>query len=70
MPKKIREIKKILKDAGFRPVPGKGSHEKWTHPLLKKHIVVAGKDSSDAMKYLEKQVEQSLTEIERIETEK
>ncbi|MEL7352532.1 MAG: type II toxin-antitoxin system HicA family toxin [Cyanobacteria bacterium P01_A01_bin.116] len=69
MPKKIREIRKILRKAGFKSVPGKGSHEKWVHPLLENHIVVAGKDGSDAKAYLEKQVEQSLKSIKQKEGE-
>lgn len=63
MPKKIREIRKILKKAGFTSVPGKGSHEKWVHPLLVEHIVVAGKDGSDAKVYLEKQVKRLTEEV-------
>ena len=34
MPKKIRELKNILRKAGFSEKSGKGSHTKWTHPLL------------------------------------
>ncbi|WP_322743355.1 type II toxin-antitoxin system HicA family toxin [Sphaerospermopsis aphanizomenoides] len=32
MPNKIRELKKMLKKAGFIERPGKGSHTNWTHP--------------------------------------
>jgi predicted RNA binding protein YcfA (HicA-like mRNA interferase family) len=34
MPKKIREVKKILKEAGFLMREGKGSHSNWKHPQL------------------------------------
>lgn len=67
MPKKIREIRKILRKAGFIAVQGKGSQEKWIHPLLADHIVVAGKDGSDAKAYLEKQVKQLIEAVKRKE---
>jgi len=51
MPKKIREIKAILKEAGFVARLGKGSHSNWKHPLLV--ITVARKDGDDAPRYLE-----------------
>ena len=63
MPKKLGEIRKILKDAGFVSVQAKGSHEKWVHPMLKRPIVLSGKDSKDARKYLEQQVNRALDEI-------
>ncbi|WP_081603102.1 type II toxin-antitoxin system HicA family toxin [Fortiea contorta] len=49
--------------AGFSYKPAKGSHSKWTHPLLSKAIIIAGKDSSDAKPYLEKQVNKALEEL-------
>jgi predicted RNA binding protein YcfA (HicA-like mRNA interferase family) len=56
MPKKIRELKSLLKQAEFTFQPAKGSHSKWTHPQLSQSIIIAGKDGSDAKFYLEKQV--------------
>ena len=56
MPKKIREIKAMLRKAGFKYDPGKGSHSKWKHPKLDSYIVIARKDGADAPRYLEKQV--------------
>ncbi len=32
MPKKIRELKEMLRQSGFTQRPGKGSHTNWTHP--------------------------------------
>lgn len=43
MSKKIGELKKILKKAGFTVKPAKGSHSKWTHPKLSQSIIIAGK---------------------------
>jgi len=39
MPRKIRELKAQIAHEGFVYLPkrGKGSHERWRHPLLKKH---------------------------------
>jgi predicted RNA binding protein YcfA (HicA-like mRNA interferase family) len=69
MAKKIRELKSLLLKAGFTYKPAKGSHTKWTHPKLPKAIIIAGKDSSDAKPYLEKQVNELLATLKRIEEE-
>lgn len=34
MPKKIRELKKLLQQAGFTQRMEKGSHTNWYHPLF------------------------------------
>ncbi|MBD2438734.1 type II toxin-antitoxin system HicA family toxin [Nostoc sp. FACHB-110] len=67
MPKKIRELKSLLLQAGFTYKPAKGSHSKWIHPLLPQAIIIAGKDGSDAKAYLEKQVNEALAELEKIQ---
>jgi len=56
MPKKIRELKQLLRKAGFSELPGKGSHTNWIHPLYSGKITVSGKDSADAKRYQEKEV--------------
>ncbi|MBD6618726.1 type II toxin-antitoxin system HicA family toxin [Komarekiella sp. 'clone 1'] len=48
MPKKIRELKSLLLQAGFSYRPGKGSHTNWYHPLLPGRVTISGKDGSDA----------------------
>ena len=63
MPKKIRELKTMLQQAGFTYKPAKGSHSKWIHPKLSKSIIIAGKDGNDAKIYLEKQVNEALEEL-------
>jgi predicted RNA binding protein YcfA (HicA-like mRNA interferase family) len=60
MPKKVRELKAILLKVGFVYIPAKGSHGKWRHPNLFQAIIIAGKDGSDAKRYLEKQVAQAI----------
>lgn len=54
MPKKIRELKSILKKAGFTLLKdrGKGSHTVWEHPNVEKNVILSGKDSKDAQNFL------------------
>ena len=69
MPKKIRELKSILRKAGFKEKSGKGSHTKWSHSLLKGKIVLSGNDGSDAKAYQEKDVETALEKLKKIREE-
>ncbi|GET40633.1 hypothetical protein MiSe_54440 [Microseira wollei NIES-4236] len=41
MPKKIRELKKLLLKAGFTYRQGKGSHQVWNHSQLIQPIAIA-----------------------------
>jgi predicted RNA binding protein YcfA (HicA-like mRNA interferase family) len=68
MPRKIRELKAQIKREGFIYLPkrGKGSHERWRHPLLRKTLTIAGKDGDDVPPYLEKQLQQLLNEIKTL----
>ena len=66
MPKKIRELKNILRKAGFSEKSGKGSHTKWTHPLLSGTIILSGKDAKDAKLYQEKDVDKALKKLNNI----
>jgi predicted RNA binding protein YcfA (HicA-like mRNA interferase family) len=65
MPKKIRELKKLLTQAGFEQIPkrGKGSHTMWTHPLYNGRITLSGKDGKDAERYQEKDVNRAIKEV-------
>jgi predicted RNA binding protein YcfA (HicA-like mRNA interferase family) len=67
MPRKIRELKSLLLKAGFTYKPAKGSHGKWSHPRLSKSIIIAGKDGSDTKTYLEKQVDEALDTLKKLE---
>ena len=69
MPKKIRELKQQLQQAGFVLLPrrGKGSHSYWTHELLPKPIVLSGKDGGDAKPYQERKVAEALNALEQIQ---
>lgn len=66
MPRKIRELKAQIMREGFVLLPkrGKGSHERWLHPLLRKTLTIPGKNGDDVPRYLEKQVTQLLVELE------
>ena len=66
MPKKIRELKAMLKKAGFQYRPGKGDHNIWTHALIPgRKVTLAGNDGDDARKYMEKDVQAAIREVER-----
>ena len=65
MPKKIRELKKMLQKAGFQQAPGKGSHTNWIHPLYSGKVTISGKDGSDAKPYQEKETKQAIQEVNR-----
>jgi predicted RNA binding protein YcfA (HicA-like mRNA interferase family) len=66
MPRKIREFKAQIAQEGFVFLPkrGKGSHERWRHPMLGKTITIPGKDGDDVPIYLENQLKKLLTIIE------
>jgi predicted RNA binding protein YcfA (HicA-like mRNA interferase family) len=68
MPRKIREFKAQITQEGFVYLPkrGKGSHERWRHPLLRKTLTVPGKNGDDVPVYLENQLAKFLTEIKAL----
>lgn len=65
MPKKVRELKQILRQEGFTELTGKGSHTNWIHPLYNGKLTISGKDGDDAKRYLEKAVQDALKEVRR-----
>ncbi len=68
MPKKIRELKAMLRKAGFECVRTRGSHERWIHPDLPElPVTLAGKDGKDAKPYLEKLVNEALQQLDNQE---
>ena len=71
MPRKIRELKTQIVREGFVYLPkrGKGSHERWRHPLLKETLTIPGKDGDDVPLYLEKQLAKLLTILKLREDE-
>ncbi len=67
MPKKIRELKKLLRKAGFDQRTGKGSHTNWYHPLYSGRITISGKDGNDAKDYQENEVLKAIKEVKKRE---
>ncbi|MCL1466004.1 type II toxin-antitoxin system HicA family toxin [Argonema galeatum] len=68
MPKKIRDLKSLLLKAGFVYRSAKGSHSRWYHTLLPGDpITISGKDGDDAKAYLEKEVNQKLAKLQKIQ---
>ncbi len=65
MPRKIRELKADLRQAGFAERPGKGSHTVWSHPHFRGRLVLAGNDGDDAKPYQEKDVRSALSRVLR-----
>ncbi|MGI0479720.1 type II toxin-antitoxin system HicA family toxin [Geminocystis sp. CENA526] len=63
MPKKVKELKKILIQAGFKQIPGKGSHTNWIHENYLGKITLSGNDGADAKKYQEKLIKIAILEV-------
>ena len=56
MPRKIRDLTRDLRDAGFVPLPnrGKGDHERWEHPQVPgTQVGLDGRGGDDAKHYQE-----------------
>jgi predicted RNA binding protein YcfA (HicA-like mRNA interferase family) len=64
MAKKIRQLKSMLRKAGFTCQAGKESHTKWVHPGRKAPVVLSGKDGADAKPYQEREVRPALADVE------
>ena len=71
MPRKIRELKAQIVREGFVYLPkrGRGSHERWQHPFLRKTLTIPGKDGADVPIYLEKQLAKLLSALEELRKE-
>lgn len=67
MPQKIRELKQMLRRAGFSERPGKGSHTNWTHRLYLGKITLSGNDGNDAKPYQEQKIASALAQVRRRE---
>jgi len=65
MPRKIRELIKDLKRAGFVDRGGKGNHKNFVHPNVIRPVTISGNDSDDAKHYQEKTVRQAIEESKR-----
>lgn len=61
MPKKIRELIKIVESYGFVNRGGKGSHRNFLHPSGVK-ITISGNPGDDAKQYQESEVKKVVKE--------
>jgi len=66
MVRKIRELKRELKELGFRPLKkrGKGDHEVWWHEEANITLPVDGRDSDDVHDYQERQLKKAKEKID------
>ena len=57
-PERFRELKAQIAREEFVYLSkrGKGSHERWRHPLLRKTLTISGKDGDDVPLYEEETV--------------
>ena len=67
----MRQIKADLSRAGFTQdtKQGKGSHSKWTHPLVRGSVILSGHDGDDVLPYQEKYAREALRRL-RVAKEK
>jgi predicted RNA binding protein YcfA (HicA-like mRNA interferase family) len=65
MPQKIRELKQMLRQAGFTEIAGKGSHTNWVHPNYLGKLTISGQNSADAKRYQEKAVREAIAETQQ-----
>ena len=65
MPRKIRELIKDLRAAGFDEIPGggKGSHRKFVHERYAGAVTLSGQSGDDAKSYQESQARQAIEEV-------
>jgi hypothetical protein len=70
VPRKIRQLKADLRNAGFVELKGrgKGSHTVWEHPVLAGTLTLSGNDGDDARPYQERNVQQAITATQRSES--
>jgi len=62
MPRKIRDLVRDLKKAGFVERGGRGSHRNFVHPNVTKPVTVSGNPNDDARHYQEKAVQLAIEE--------
>lgn len=64
LPRKLRELRRDLRQAGCVKIRQEGSHETWTHPVAPEvKVTLAGADGQDAKHYQEEQVSEALRAI-------
>lgn len=68
MPRKLRQLKADLRQAGAYQTTQRGSHMKWKHAHLPAEVLIlSGHDGDDADLYQERQVQRFLRLIAQAE---
>ena len=65
MPRKLRDLVRDLRKAGFVDRGGKGSHRNFVHPKVRKPITLSGQEGADALAYQESAVRLAIEESKR-----
>ena len=65
VPRKVRELIRDLKKAGFVDRRGRGSHKNFVHPNVRKAITISGNEGDDALHYQEKAVRLAIEEAQQ-----
>ena len=65
MPRKVRDLIRDLKKAGFSDKGGKGSHRNFVHPRATKPVTLSGHENDDAKRYQEHAVRLAIEECQR-----
>lgn len=63
MPRKVRDLIRDLKEAGFVDRGGRGSHRNFVHPAVKGPVTISGGLGDDARIYQEKAVKRALERL-------
>jgi predicted RNA binding protein YcfA (HicA-like mRNA interferase family) len=66
MPRKIRELIRDLRTAGFYQIPGggKGAHRKFAHARYPGAVTLSGQTGDDAKPYQERQVKEAIEKVQ------
>ena len=62
MPRKIRDLIRELKKAGFVDRGGKGNHRNFVHPKVRKPVTISGNENEYTRHYQEKAVRLAIEE--------
>jgi predicted RNA binding protein YcfA (HicA-like mRNA interferase family) len=65
VPRKVRDLIRDLKLAGFIDRGGKGSHRNFVHPKARKPVTVSGHEGDDALLYQERAVRLAIEESQK-----
>ena len=65
MPRKVRDLIRDLKKAGFADRGGRGSYRNFVHPGVRKPITISGNEGDDALHYQERAARMAIEEAKR-----